>query len=50
MSVEKMGIKKLTVQLQRDITIVISKKYLRKKFEKDKKNEKNINKNSIKNI
>ena len=45
-----MEVKKLTVQPWRDIVITINKKYLKKKFEGDKKNEKNINENNIENI
>ena len=49
-SAERMGVEKLTMQPWRDIAIIINKKYLRKKFEENKEDEKNINKNSIENI
>ena len=49
-NLEKMRVKKLTVQRWRDIVIIISRKYLKKKFERDEEDKEDVNENDIKNI
>ena len=49
-NLKEMRVKGLTVQRWRDMTITISRKYLKKKFGGDEEDEKDINEDDIENI